>query len=84
MGDDAGQQEQERHLEGRCRRLDLHGHRRRLISEPVKLSETRSYEAFCAGSSFSSLSSSGSLIQATVGSSGGSGLRWRNLAGLAT
>jgi len=49
-------------------------------SEPVKPDETRSYEAFCVGSPSSTF---GSLIQATVGSFGGSGRRWRNRAGFA-
>ena len=47
------------------------------LPEPVKHFETRSGHAFCA------TSWSGSLIQATVGSFGGSGRRWRNRAGLA-
>jgi chloride channel protein, CIC family len=46
-------------------------------TELVKHFETRSFHAVCAASSV------GSLIQATVGSFGGSGRRWRNLAGLA-
>ena len=45
--------------------------------EPVKRFETRSCHAFCARSC------SGSLIQAMVGSFGGSGRRCRNRAGLA-
>ena len=48
-------------------------------AEPVKHLETRSYDAFCATSS----SATGSLIQATVGSFGGCGRRWRNRAGFA-
>jgi DNA-binding GntR family transcriptional regulator len=52
--------------------LELHA------PEPVKRSETLSYDAFCASSS----SVTGSLIHAMVGSLGGSGLRWRNRAGL--
>jgi len=47
------------------------------IPEPVKHFETRSCHAVCAASSV------GSLIQATVGSFGGSGWRCRNRAGLA-
>ena len=47
--------------------------------EPVKHFETPDYDAFCPGSSLCSI---GSLIQATLGSAGGSGGRWRNLAGL--
>src|SRR6266487_6382847 len=50
---------------------------RSLAAEPVKHFETRSGHAVCAASWL------GSLIQATVGSLGGSGLRCRNLAGLA-
>jgi hypothetical protein len=46
-------------------------------AEPVKHFETRPYDAFC------SVSSTGSLIQATVGSFGGSGSRQRNRFGLA-
>ena len=45
--------------------------------EPVKQFETRSYDAFCMTSSL------GSLIQATVGSFGGSGRRPPNLVGFA-
>jgi hypothetical protein len=48
-------------------------------AESVKRFETLSYDAFCATSS----AGSGSLIQAMVGRLGGSGLRCRNLAGLA-
>jgi hypothetical protein len=47
-------------------------------AEPVKQFETLSYDAFCPSSS----SLAGSLIHAMVGSFGGSGLRWRNRAGL--
>jgi hypothetical protein len=47
-------------------------------TEPVKHFETLSYDAFCASSS----SRTGSLIQAMVGSLGGTGLRGRNRAGL--
>ena len=46
-------------------------------TEPVKQFETRSYEAFCLTSS----SGRGSLIHATVGSSGGSGRRCRKRTG---
>ena len=49
------------------------------VAEPVKRFETPSYEASFAISS----TGTGSLIQATVGSSGGCGRRWRNRAGLA-
>ena len=48
------------------------------VAEPVKQFETLSYDAFCPSSS----SLTGSLIHAMVGSLGGSGLRWRNRAGL--
>jgi hypothetical protein len=54
------------------------GGRVHIDPEPVKRSETLSYDAFCASSS----SVTGSLIHAMVGSLGGSGLRWRNRAGL--
>ncbi len=50
-----------------------------VVEQRVKRNETRSYDAFCADS-FSPVF--GSLIQATVGSFGGWGRRWRNLAGL--
>jgi len=46
-------------------------------AEPVKHVETRSSDAFSVTSSL------GSLIHATVGSSGGSGRRQWNLVGLA-
>jgi hypothetical protein len=46
-------------------------------AESVKRFETPSYDAFGMTSS----AGSGSLIQAMVGRLGGSGLRWRNLAG---
>ena len=45
--------------------------------EPVKLGETTSYADSMSASVL------GSLIQATVGSLGGWGRRWRNLAGFA-
>ena len=47
--------------------------------EPVKPDETSVYDAFCAASPLGV--AFGSLIQATVGSSGGSGLRCRKRAG---
>ncbi len=51
---------------------------RRIGTEPVKTFETNSQAFFCA-----SLSIVGLLIQATVGSFGGDGRRWRNRPGLA-
>ena len=54
-------------------------HLTRLEAEPVKPDETSVYDAFCAASPLGV--AFGSLIQATVGSSGGSGLRCRKRAG---